>query len=267
MDLNDIWQEHKTWIIGCFAGLVAFLVGNAVVSSRYDTSGLESRISSARSRLMKTKWYGRAEGSAARADQEALDVELAKVEAKAYFRMRPDYDLAGKDGPTRHYLRQTSAVRKSVIDAMDGADVDFAARQLGLPVNSPVDRQETQLHLVGLDLIEDALTRLLVTSERVREQEPEAVGLRSIEKISIQVRKRKRPSGTGFARRRKQTVDLGQRVGVSIRFRVDGTTLERFLEAMTGGDRALLLEDIDARTIPGEPLDVRCKFLALLTSC
>ena len=34
MDLNDIWQEHKTWIIGCFAGLVAFLVGNAVVYAR-----------------------------------------------------------------------------------------------------------------------------------------------------------------------------------------------------------------------------------------
>ena len=39
MDLQDIWQEHRRFILGCFIGLLAFFVVRGIMGSVLDTEG------------------------------------------------------------------------------------------------------------------------------------------------------------------------------------------------------------------------------------
>lgn len=268
MDLNDIWQEHKVWILGLLGAIVAFLIVNGLISGHYDTKSLERTIGVSRSKLRQKEWYKAAERRVAMQDKTRLDEELARVEARTYFRIRPKFDLKGKGNATLHYLQTTTEVKGRVQEAMDAASVDFTQQQLGLPANSPVDRQETQKTLVALDLIDDALSRLLEASDQVQLGNPDAQGLRALDQIQIDTGSKtvRGPRRFGGRRQRKE-VDLGERVAVKVRFHTDAVTLRSFLESLVTADRRpLLLENLAAKSPdkPGEPMAVTCRFLALL---
>lgn len=264
MDLNDIWQEHKVWILGVLGGIVVFLIAKGFISSQYDTSGFTRRIGSAKAKLRRNSFYTVRERREATKDEKALEDRLGTVEGKTYFAMRKPFDLAGKGDPTVHYLATTTDVKNRVAEAMDDASVDFSQRQLGLPSISPTDRQDTQRTLVALDLIDDVLQRLLEASDQVLENNPESLGLRALDQIQIDIgaKARRRPRS-----RKKKQVDLGDRVGVKVRFHADSVTLRVFLESLIAADkRKLLLGDVLAKTsdTPGEPMSVTCQFLALM---
>ena len=263
MDLNDIWQEHKAWILGVLGGVLVFFIGHQVISGRFDTSDAQAAIRSRRAALAKPQ-YGRTQRSAAIADAKALDGALGKAEAQSYFKPRADFELEGKGDMTVFYLQRTDDVRTRVQRAMDAANVEFAPKQLGLPVNSPVDRAEAARVLYGLDLVDDVLARMLRVSDGIIDKQPDAQGLRSVDSIRITAVSTKRPTG----RRGRKTVDLGDRVNVEIKAQLDAWTLQEFLEVLLGenGERPLVLKDIDARTPdrPGEPMELKLDFLILL---
>lgn len=269
MDLNDIWQEHKVWILGVLAGIVAFFVGSTLISNQYDTSKFRSTIRASQSTLRKKRFFGSAQRSLATKDEAAADRMLGGVEGRTYFVLRKDYDLTGKGDPTLHYLARTTQVKKEVQDAMDASNVEFTQQQLGLPANSPVDRSEIQKTLVALDLVEDALTRLLEAAATTVDDNPNAIGLRTVDKIQIDTKATSKRRRGRYARsRRTKKVDLGPRVSVGLRFHADAITLQAFLESLLDhdGKRALLLESFTATTSdrPGEPMEVKCKLLAIM---
>jgi hypothetical protein len=268
MDLNDIWQEHKTWILGVLAGVVVFLIASGVIRSRFDVSGLERQLSGISTQL-KGQFYGGAEQRQASEQQAALDAELGKLAAQCYFRPRQSYRLAGKGAASTYYLTHTSSVKAEVTKRMEDAGVDFTQPQLGLPATSPVDSSDIERTLVGLDLVEDSLLRLLESSDAVQAQRPGAHGLRTLDKIQIDIGQRgaARP-GAASGGAAKAGDALGERVQVLLRLRADSLTVERFLESLLAvGERRPLIADavkIDGPPNPGEPVTLNLTLLALL---
>ncbi|HHI79086.1 MAG TPA: hypothetical protein ENK02_03830 [Planctomycetes bacterium] len=270
MDLNELWQEHKVWILGAFAGLLFFLIGRSFISSTFSIERSRKTILSAHAKTRKQPLYDRAAYRKAQEEAKTLRERIDRRAKALFFQARPEYRLEGKGDASLHYLNQTSAARKRVKEEMDAENVDFLARNLGLPSKTPFDRDEIQEVLYGLDLVEDALDRLLESSRIITERFANQSGLASVESLKI------RPIKKGYAGRsvrKKQIPELLPRVEVLLRFRADSLTTEGFVESLLGGKapggaerRPLLLKGIKIEEVgqdPGDPLAVECNFVIL----
>ncbi len=269
MDLNEFWQESKNWILGVLAGVVLFFLADSWIRGNYDTGPARRSLTRAKTTLRKGKWYGAEDLRAARETGETLRARLDEARNRTLYRPREAFRLEGKGDPSLHYLSLTSKVREEIKRGMDAANVDFLAQDLGLPSQSPVDREEIRRVLVGLDILSDALERLLRASEGVVTLPGFHHGLTAVENLRIQ-------GGRGFRRNRRPRVTskspgIGERITARIKFRADSLTLESFLENLLGdggegGSRPLLCESISIEDVgrePGEPLLVECTLVAL----
>ncbi len=268
MDLNELWQEHKVWILGAFAGLLFFLIGRSFIASTYNVDRPRKTILTAHSKTRKQPLYDRAALRRAKEEAAKLKERLDRRAKAIFFRARKAYRLEGKGDASLHYLNLTSAARKKAKEEMDAENVDFLVGNLGLPSKTPFDRDEIQEVLFGLDLVEDALDRLLLSSRKITETFPSQQGLASIEGLKI------RPIKKGFggrSARKKSIPELRSRVEVLLRFRADSLTIENFVESLLGGRddsgislRPLLLKSFKMEAVgqdPGDPLAVECVFL------
>ncbi len=263
MDLNDIWQQHKAWICGILGACIVFFLANTWISRRFDTSSLDARISRSRAE-MKKSFFGSAERKSARDDSSLLDKELEAVGKRTFFTKRPSFDLEGKGDTTFHYIETQSRIQRTVRQQMDIANVQFGAPQLGMPPNNPVERDEIQETLIALDLVDDALARLLEASRTVLAAKPDALGLAAVDQIRIESSATKGPTRGS----RSKSVDLGQVVRVSLRFHCDPMTMQAYLEACIGTDdrRPLLVHELQTKAgdEPGEPMECRITHEAIV---
>ncbi|GEM_PF-2639012 len=270
MDLNELWQEHKVWILGAFAGLLFFLIGRSFIASTFNVDRSRKTILSAHAKTRKQALFDRAAFARAKKEAAQLKERLDRREKALFFHPRSKYLLDGKGDASLHYLNLTSAARKKVGEDMDAENVDFLAGNLGLPSKTPFDRDEIQEVLFGLDLVEDALDRLLLSSRSITERFPTEQGLASIEGLKIRTVKK---GYGGRSARRRQIPELQPRVEVQLRFRADALTTENFVETLLGGKdgagktrRPLLLKSLKMEAVgkdPGDPLAVECVFLIL----
>jgi hypothetical protein len=244
VDLNDVWQEHKRWILGVLGAAVLFFVGLAVVSSVFDPMPIRNSALGVVSQTSKTELYSSAARSAAVEEKKDLAAAVADARKKTEFVPSADFDLTGKPGSLGvHYNNVTSQVRKHLNSEADRINVRMEARELGLPTNSPTDRDEIQRVLIGLELVKEALTRLFAAAERVRELQPEAIAVESVQKIQIPPRAARRPAPTAPGKQ-KQVEDYVDEVNVNVEFRCDAPTLSLFLESFRGSPRPILIDKL-----------------------
>lgn len=268
MDLNDIWQQHKTWILGVLGGLLLFFIAQSMISNTYSTTSFRGQIAKANKELKKEHFSTQQKAAAERKKVE-LTKRLSRLRAKLEFKPRDDFLLEGKQrGPAVYYLRQEGMVRSKLVEAMESTGVEFGAEDLGMPSEPPIGRDEKQLYLHGLDLIDDSLTRLLDAAAEATDRDPDAHGLRAVESIKLETGSRTGRSGRGSRRGRGQEVKRRE-VMASVKLRCDSLTLQIFLERMLGNDslRPLVISDIevvDKGDRPGQPLVVTLELKALL---
>jgi len=268
MDLNDIWQQHKTWILGALGGLILFLIGNSMISNAYSTAGFRVQIAKAK-KALKEKHYGAKAKHEAEAQKAQLEKRLTHLRDRLEFHPRKAFLLEGQQqGPAVYYLRQEGQVRARLLEAMESIGVEFGAQDLGMPTEPPIGRDVKQLYLHGLDLIDDTLTRLLDSASEATLRNPQVHGLRAVESIKLDtgVTKSRRSRSS---RRIRAKEDVRKSVKASLRFRCDALTLQIFVERMLGNDklRPLVIsnfEAVDKGDRPGQPLLVNLDLLALL---
>jgi len=268
MDLNDIWQEHKVWILSVLAGVVMFFIANNMISNHYGIQGLRRSISSLNGRIKSREYYDRTTLAKARDEEKRLEKALEKAKSETIFRVRDDYALEGKGDPSLYYLKRSGKVRTQIRSDMDSRNVEFLPLSLGLPKAQPTDPQAMARMLRGLDLVQDALDRLLLASDDVEASVPDQadlVGLRKVSKLGI------RMISSDRAKRKSSSDMLGERVSVSMEFQADGRTLERWVHSLGATEtknvkeRPLLLSSLRATAgkEPGDPVLVKCEFLVL----
>jgi hypothetical protein len=268
MDLNDIWQEHKVWILSVLAGVVVFFIADNMITNHFGIDAKRSQIGRLNSKIKSREYYDRTTLAKARDEEKRLDTALARAKDETIFRVGDEFTLEGKGDPSLHYLQLSSEKRNQIRSMMDSRNVEFLPLALGLPKASPTDPQELARMLRGLDLVDDAMRRLVAASDEVEATMPDQidlVGLRKVSKINIRL------ISTEQSRRRNNSDMLGERISVSMEFESDGVTLERFMHSLSAketGDakvRPLLLSSLRTQSgdEPGEPMLVKCEFLVL----
>ena len=268
MDLNDIWQQHKTWILGALGSLVLFFIAKSMISNTYDTGKYKRSIAKA-SKDLRSEHYSAREKRALEDKKAVLEKRLVHLREKLEFQPRPDFLLEGQQqGPAVYYLRKEGIVRSKMVEAMESTGVDFAAQDLGMPSEPPIGRDVKQLALHGLDLIDDTLTRLLAAHAEATDRNPDAHGLRAMEVIKLDLGATSRRKRRDF-RRSRTPAETRKEVTATVRFRCDSLPLPIFLERMLGDDKLRPLvvskvEAVDKGDTPGQPLVVSLELKALL---
>ncbi len=168
---EDIWREHKRFIVAVAAGLVAFLGGLSTVSSIDDAA----RRTQARNREMESDIRALSDAISGREGQEAgiaraLEREVAPETREAVeFAARPEYALKSGDSPFivyRQAIERVETVRAEALRRNIGCPED-----LGFVKDPPEDR--VHVYLAGADLAERALQALVqVEARRVESFRP-----------------------------------------------------------------------------------------------
>jgi len=223
MDLNDVWQGNKRFILGVGAGFVVFLIGQATIGSLWSSTGPAAAVKSRSSKLRKLETPSKSSLNKVNTEVSDLDEELESLFGRMAF-VTQDAFLLPKREPSPDLLY--NEIRSRAGDEL----VDVAARQnidviqtLGLPEFTPSGREAIQRALSGLDIVEMVVETAIVA------------GVRAIPEIEI-VEQR--------GRRRKSTESFID--PLKVRFRIEGSTasIAEVIRNVVRNDRRFLaIED------------------------
>ena len=157
MDLENVWQEHKTFISTVVGVLVAFFIASALIANGPgdDLRLAESTLLSENGRL-RAKLHNADDRKAARAAHDGLEAALESLAGRGVFMTRPEFELSSAgSSPANQYLRITEQVSQSLLPDAARMNVDLPV-DMGLPQTSPTSPGDIARTLRALDLVERA---------------------------------------------------------------------------------------------------------------
>jgi hypothetical protein len=263
MDIAELWQEHKRWILGCAVGLLVYLIGGMVIQGIYSTDAVTSQILRQRRGFQPGEMYTSQALTLARGEQSSLAEELTRLRGALEFNPEPRFLLEGRAEPDDlHFSQVQSDLRKELLDRANNLNVDLSQTNLVWP---RAVGEEIGPVLLGLALMDQAVNRLLDAHERVVEPDPEALGLQLIEFFRVE----SIPGNRRGARYRRPSqgfdpeASLGEEL-VSFAFRADTATTMLFLESCRDPSNPIALVELSLhRGQLGEPLLVKGKLAAI----
>lgn len=235
MDLHEIWQENKRWIVGVLIGVVLFFIAKTILGSMHDSSRIVRVARTEANRVNSEPMFDAKALAALRAESEALTSTSAALVAAVSFTPRPDFDLKGKGSFHLHFDEVSRQVRARVLAGAERAGVDLGAKDLRVP--TPTTQDETQSVLIALDLLDDAMARAFAVSQEVRADDPDAVGLVAVDELRIEGERK-------TLRGRRRSNDANDRIKeyrVSFKLRADAPTVVKILETFKSGRRPISL--------------------------
>ncbi len=167
MDLNEIWQEHKRFILMVAAGFLTFFVANSVIEGMYraDIRSALRGVSKDRQTLAD-ELYRASDREAAELENDALRVGYDKLVAASAFRPRAEFDLAQTPGtPQNAYI--------TAVERLEDRLLDLASQKrailpdgLGLETVQTLNVDLVERHLHAVDLLERAVQMALEAGVR-----------------------------------------------------------------------------------------------------
>jgi hypothetical protein len=152
MDLTNLWQEHRIFILSVVAGLLLFIVGQAVISSTYALDEKTHRVSRLKMSLGKAETPSSQQLDEAQQLNESLEVRHGEALKKLGFVPNPKYQLSAKEKPDIQYDRLYNEARNSLVEGAKTLNITVASN-LGMPELSPTRRSEIQRALIALDIV------------------------------------------------------------------------------------------------------------------
>lgn len=260
MDVGPFVQENKRWLLGCALGLVVFLIARAVIAAIYDPAPIRGQAAAIVRGALQTPVHDAATQQAVRAETEALQAERQRLLAELAFVPDPIYQLGGHGMSADEYLGKLGReLRLRITRAASERDVELQDKDLGWP--SPTSPDEIRGVLFALELLDVASQRLFAAHDAVRQIDPLAPGLVSLQ-LRIEERRRGRPAGGRPPGRTAETEikDLLTQESVAFEFQSDVPTALAFLESLRQPGRTLTLEPGLTMSRParrGDPLKVK----------
>jgi hypothetical protein len=263
MDLNDFWQENKRWLLGCVAGLLVYLIASSNIASRLSGASDWRSVVAATTEFRKEKYRGK-QLTAASEDAAKLEEQFAALRSAMHYELPERFDLEGKGDPQLVWPDVYTKTREGVRGQAYDANVEFPEEAFNW--TSPTDREQIQRALIGVSVVEQAVTHMIAAHRAVAGKDVEAIGLRSIGtfrlgKVISGTRSRRRDDGPTAA-------DYLSSVEVDFQCMADTATAHRFIENVRAGVPHLSLDQlkIAGSKRPGDPLIVTGKLVALMIS-
>ncbi len=257
MDVHDIWQENKRWILGVGLGYVVWFVADSVIGSMFASGPARVAAGKSADALRTNEYYGSPAFQAAQAEQETFQKEHDRLVSALVFEPPEEFRLEGKGTPDVLFYEVGRSVKKRLLEAADNANVDWTERGIAWP--TPNETDEYRAALVGLALLDEAGKRLLEAHRSVVRARPEALGLVAVEFFRVEPSAAARPGRRGLE---EPVVEHR----VAFKFTADSETTERFLESCRSKNPPISLAPeltIDSGKLPGEPLRVSGKLVAV----
>lgn len=167
MDLNEIWQEHKRFILMVAAGFLTFFVANSVIEGIFqsDIRAATSGVSKS-SAILSKELYQSDDRVMAELENESLRDGYDKLVAAAAFRPRPEFDLAQNSStPQNAYI--------TAVERLEDRLIDLASQKrailpdgLGLDTVQTLNVDLVERHLHAVDLLERAVQMALEAGVR-----------------------------------------------------------------------------------------------------
>lgn len=186
MDLTDLWQEHKKFILAIVGALLLWLVGQGVISSRYDVDSVKSRVSSIHSGLRRKPNVKSGTVTELRTEVDELRGRLKRLVAEMDFRADDIFVLPPSEpNPTSHCWRTIRDVQKVLVDEAERLDIRVPEK-LGLEDRAPNEPEEIRRTLRALNIIHNVVLACIQS------------GVRRVDRIRIEDEAKRRSSGTSF---------------------------------------------------------------------
>ncbi|MBI4878204.1 MAG: hypothetical protein HY812_00890 [Planctomycetes bacterium] len=223
MDLNDVWQGNRRFILGVGCAVVLVLIGKGVVGSIWDAPAAARGVERHASGLRREEAPRAAEVAAVTGESSALAARLEELYARLAFVTEERY-LLPKNEPNPDLLY--NAIRGQAREDL----VEFAARRnirvkdtLGLPDYTPDGKEAIQRYLRGLCVVEQVVSAAIVAE------------VRAVDGIEIVEKK-------GRARQKSEVFVEP----LEVRFEIAGTTaaIAELIDSLVrGGEQFLCVED------------------------
>lgn len=225
MDLNDIWQGNKRFILAICCAVVAVLIGEGIIGSLWNADAKAQAVGRLQAKLRKLETPGQKDLS----DVEGMNMELAEQLEHLYGRLTYTVDekfLLPKNEPSPDLLY--NSIRSQAQEELVGSAAKRNIRvdeTLGLPDFTPSGREAIQRALRGLNIVEQVVSAAIVA------------GVRAVPEIEIIGRKgRRRAKNESF-------IDP-----LEVRFRIEGSTasVAELIQSLVRGDgQFLCVEDAE----------------------
>lgn len=166
MDLNDLWQGNKKFILGVGAGLVVWLAGLGVVASTWDTKPLADSSRAAAAAIRKMQVPREADLASLRKEGEELTAKLDELYRRMQFKTHEDFVLAkNQTSPDLFY----NSVRDKEAEQLLKAARQFNIKldpTLGLPEFTPPGSEAIQRYLRALNVVHHVVEAALTSQVR-----------------------------------------------------------------------------------------------------
>lgn len=153
MDLSELWQENKRFLLSVAGGIVLFAIAwNVVDGATWARArAARGRIAARRADLAKPMFRSD-QRDRAREQNEALRAALDELAGEVEFHPRPEFMAADSASISSAYFATASDVRESLM-TLAGRSGLRLPESLGLPP-SVLDEAEIGRYLEGLDVVD-----------------------------------------------------------------------------------------------------------------
>ncbi|MEW6743693.1 MAG: hypothetical protein AB1486_13130 [Planctomycetota bacterium] len=178
MDLSEIWQRHKPFLVPLAAALVIFLVGETIVGSIWGLESVRRDRDSYAAKLAGAKAVPRGAVPRLGADVQAYRERAEALCDQLAFRLGEEFVLPPVGSPQSHYIDVIDRYQRTLVHEPARRDISVP-KDLGLPEMPSAERDEVQRTLRALNVIKQVVT--YAVDARVN----------AIEEIEFKVRERR----------------------------------------------------------------------------
>jgi hypothetical protein len=236
MDVSAFVQENKRWLIGVAIGGIAWLIGSSIIDAIYDPAGSMPTLQKLGA---PREVFDGAARTALQTENEQLVAERQRLQEALAFTRGDKFLLANKGSPDEYVFQVGRGLKQAIASAANERDVAFADNAVAWDVPAGVD--DIRATLFGLELLDEVQKRLFAAHDATRARAAEAVGLRTIQSLRLDNRKK----GSTPMRVKAGEVDMRDLMvqeHVTFQFQADEATALAFLEACRQPTRALVID-------------------------
>lgn len=267
MDLHEVWQENKRWILSCVAGLLVFWIAYSIIAGIYDSDVVTSSIRNARSAI-SAEQYRVPQLRLANDIHRRVQATFDELRAAMHLPVPEGFRVPAGEDHELFWARRKRQVADRLLNLAAEANVDLREGAFRWP--SPVERTDIERALIGLCVLDQAVQRLIRAHHTVVNAHPDAVGLRSIRRLQIDTKKPSRAVGLrDRAKDDKRAEDYLKVYRVDFDLLAGYRTADRFLWSCRNSTMPLGLEDLEisqGKQRTGEPLRVKGKVVGLVVA-
>jgi hypothetical protein len=196
MDLTDLWQQHKKFILAVAGALLLLLVGRGVLQGYFPVDEERRKAKSIAEAMRKKPEVPDSMVRDLQSEVDALKARHAELAGAMRFKPGDDFLLPpGESEPRMFFFKRLRELQGPLVDAAAKQDIRVPAG-LGLKELTPTDPEEIRRTLLALNVIQDVVVQAIGS------------GVRRIDTIHIEEAQRGRSKSSGNLKELRLDFDI-----------------------------------------------------------